>query len=53
MYTIILFVIIAVIGYFAIKASRYGKLSISEVPIFAILSMVLGGYIIFLMVRVF
>jgi hypothetical protein len=53
MYTIILFVLISVLGYFAIKAARYGKLNISEVPIFAILSAGLAGYIIFLMVRVF
>jgi hypothetical protein len=53
MYTIILFVLIAVLSYFAIKAARYGKLNIGEIPIFAILSAGLAGYIIFLIVGVF
>jgi hypothetical protein len=53
MYTIILFVLIAVLGYFAIKSARYGRLNIGEIPVFAILSVGLAGYIIFLMVRVF
>lgn len=53
MYTIILFVLISVLSYFAIKAARYGRLNISEVPVFAILSVSLAGYAIFLMVRVF
>jgi len=53
MYTIILFVLLSVLGYFAVKAARYGKLNISEIPVFAILSVVLAGYVIFLMVRVF
>jgi|APFre7841882724_1041349.scaffolds.fasta_scaffold75987_1 hypothetical protein len=48
MYTIILFVLIAIIGYFGIKASRYGSLSMHELPIFAILCAGLAGYLIFL-----
>jgi hypothetical protein len=53
MYTIILFVLISVLGYFAVKAARHGKLNINEIPVFAILSMGLAGYAIFLIVRVF
>ena len=53
MYTIILFVLLAVLGYFAIKAARHGRLKASEVPVFALLSVVLAGYVIFLIVRVF
>jgi hypothetical protein len=53
MYTIILFVLLAVLSYFAIKAARYGRLNNSEIQVFAILSMGLAVYAIFLSVRVF
>jgi hypothetical protein len=53
MYTIILFVLIAVLGYFALKSARYGRLDVNEIPVFAILSMGLAGYAVFLIVRVF
>jgi hypothetical protein len=51
MYTIILFALVAVIGYFGIKASRYGALSVHELPIFAILCVGLSGYLIFLIYK--
>jgi hypothetical protein len=53
MYTMILFVIVAVLGYFAINAARHGRLNSSETGVFAVLFLCLAGYLIFLIVRVF
>ncbi len=47
MWVMLLFVILAVLGYFMIKAARYGKLSIEETSIFGIISI---GFAVFLIV---
>ncbi|OQA22420.1 MAG: hypothetical protein BWY60_00241 [Actinobacteria bacterium ADurb.Bin346] len=51
-YTIILLVLVAVIGFFGLKASRYGPLNFAEIPIFAVLCAGLAGYIIFLIYKI-
>ena len=51
MYIIVLFVFLAILGYFGIKAARYGALDITETAIFAILSAAFTGYLIFIVYR--
>jgi len=43
----LLFVILAVLGYFMIKTARYGKLSFEETSIFGLISI---GFVAFLIV---
>ena len=51
MYIIILFVFLAVLAYFGLKAARYGTLNQIEMPVFAILSIAFAGYLIFALYR--
>ncbi len=51
MYIIILFVFLAVLAYFGLKAARYGTLNHVEMPVFAILSIAFSGYLIFALYR--
>jgi hypothetical protein len=53
MYIIVLFVFLAVLGYFGIKAARYGALGITETAIFAILSAAFTGYLIYIIYELF
>ena len=43
----IIFVAVAVIAYFALKAARYGALSTSEIMIFALVCAAFTGYLIY------
>jgi hypothetical protein len=53
MYIIVLFVFLAVLGYFGLKAARYGALGVTETAVFAVLSAAFTGYLIFIMYRLF
>jgi hypothetical protein len=48
MYIIILLVLVAIVGFFGLKASRFGALSFVEIPIFAVFCLGLAGYLVFL-----
>lgn len=45
MWIMLLFVILSVLGYFMIKAARYGSLNIEETSIFSLISI---GFAVFL-----
>jgi len=45
----LLFVILAVLGYFMIKAARYGGLNLEETSIFGIVSI---GFAVFLIITI-
>jgi hypothetical protein len=49
MVIIILFVILAVLGFFMLKAARYGALSSEETSIFGIISIVLTVFLIIIL----
>lgn len=51
MWVMLLFVILAVLGYFMVKAARYGGLNLEETSIFGIISIGFAAFLIVALVK--
>jgi hypothetical protein len=52
MHIFILAAAVIIIGFFAIKAARYGALGINEIKTFAVIMTAFAGYLIYLVAAV-